>query len=351
MPYCGLAYGTRIVWKHLVVRDGKIRREIVERRKADYPFRITDFANVTSFSFQVLGDTGEGDRSQDVIADDFAQMPNDFPDSQFGMILGDVVYPDGNASDYTKRFFVPYEDYPLPIYATTGNHDWYGELEGYQRHFMATSNIVKVFQRRPVNQPNVYFFIETQTLRIICLDSGKKGKKIDDVQLRWLRAVCELEPTDKRKILLLHHPLYSKGKRNKLARQLDPVINKYRIPLVIAAHVHDYEKYTISNDANGHTTVHVVNGGGGAGVSPTDGLANNPEFQPDDFYPSAQESKTKFKKVLGLFRAPAVFRNCRDEYPYYKSFLNVSVEPDQLEVTVFKKKGFRERPTKTTFVV
>ena len=47
----------------------------------------------------------------------------------------DVVYPDGDVNEYVGKFFIPFADYPRPIYAIPGNHDWLDGLVGFMRHF------------------------------------------------------------------------------------------------------------------------------------------------------------------------------------------------------------------------
>ena len=344
MKYCAFDNFDRLA-NHLFVNDDKERKKIVAARRDKYPYMIDAFQDADTFSFQLIGDTGEGDNSQLVIAGDFNKMPQRYPDTQFAIILGDIVYPDGDDSDYKKRFFIPYCDYPKPIIGVVGNHDWYSKLRGYQKHFLNESELAKQCNRPQVIQPNLYFFIETKRLRIICLDSGISGNKIDDEQMRWLREVCERAPRDITKILLLHHPLYAQDERRKIAEQLEPLVNQYRIKLTIGAHIHNYQKYTITDAP----AVHLVNGGGGAGLSPTHMLADKKLVE--DFYPSVADSNKKFPKILGLFRPPSWITNCKDEYPHYKSFCNVAVTPAGLELTVFKKKGDHEPLEETTFMV
>lgn len=53
---------------------------------------MIDFANAfAEFSFQLLGDTGEGDRFQDVIVDDFIAVSERFMDTKFVFVWGDCL--------------------------------------------------------------------------------------------------------------------------------------------------------------------------------------------------------------------------------------------------------------------
>ncbi|MFC6929709.1 metallophosphoesterase family protein [Actinomadura yumaensis] len=84
------------------------------------------------FSFALLGDTGEGDRSQYAVVPPLLRAA---AGTDFMVIASDVIYPTGEAADYTAKFFRPYKDYPAPIYAIPGNHDWYDGLRGFLRVF------------------------------------------------------------------------------------------------------------------------------------------------------------------------------------------------------------------------
>ncbi|RME02122.1 MAG: hypothetical protein D6814_00200, partial [Calditrichaeota bacterium] len=129
MKYCALENLPRL-FNHLWVNDKKERQKILKQHGANYPFLIDAFKDVEDFSFQLVGDSGEGDQSQNVLVEELERMPQRYPDTKFMIMLGDVVYPDGSASDYAQRFYYPYRNYPFPIYAITGNHDWYSKLNG-----------------------------------------------------------------------------------------------------------------------------------------------------------------------------------------------------------------------------
>lgn len=115
---------------------GRTRGRWVARRQsagapADKVFRreVPD-----PFSFMVIGDTGEGGESQ------YAAVPGFLKTGQgteFAVITSDVIYPVGSADDYANKFFRPYQDYPAPIYAIPGNHDWYEDLGAFMRVFCA----------------------------------------------------------------------------------------------------------------------------------------------------------------------------------------------------------------------
>ncbi|WP_309485563.1 metallophosphoesterase, partial [Streptomyces sp. WELS2] len=87
-----------------------------------------------SFSFMVIGDTGEGGESQYAVVPGFLTASQG---TEFAVLASDVVYPVGGADDYGDKFFRPFQDYPAPVYAIPGNHDWYEDLGAFMRVFCA----------------------------------------------------------------------------------------------------------------------------------------------------------------------------------------------------------------------
>lgn len=108
--------------------------------------------------FLVIGDTGEQDPSQYVVAPALARAARESSDREragFVLVLSDVIYPSGNVNDYVDGFYKPYRSNrvpdlqaPLdvrdkfslpenvPVYAMPGNHDWYDGLYGFAHQFL-----------------------------------------------------------------------------------------------------------------------------------------------------------------------------------------------------------------------
>lgn len=108
--------------------------------------------------FLVIGDTGEQDPSQYVVAPALARAAAEGADRDqagFVLVLSDVIYPSGNVNDYVDGFYKPYrsnrvpglgapsdvrEKFALPenvpVYAIAGNHDWYDGLYGFAHQFL-----------------------------------------------------------------------------------------------------------------------------------------------------------------------------------------------------------------------
>lgn len=102
-------------------------------------------------SFVLLGDPGEQDRSQYIVAPPLRRVVERETPS-FGVICSDVIYPSGDVNDYVHGFYLPYGPDPaapsvttglehLPFFALPGNHDWHDGLSGFMQHFCAASRL------------------------------------------------------------------------------------------------------------------------------------------------------------------------------------------------------------------
>jgi Calcineurin-like phosphoesterase len=264
------------------------RRWLAARPGLGAPLAVTERAGLSSASFLVLGDTGEGDASQ------YALVPvlRENRDTDFMFICSDVVYPSGDAADYPDKFVRPYRDYPHPIYAVPGNHDWYDGLNGFMWHLCGIHGaarprpaargpygIVRHVLRRllwrdvPVSgegecaptQPGPYFSLDAGPLVLVGIDAGITGE-IDREQAAWLSATSRT--SDKPKILFTGKPLYVDGRRSPGAIEgggaVDDIVtapeNNYIA--AIGGDVHNYQRYPVSL-RDGRIVQYIVNGGGG----------------------------------------------------------------------------------------
>jgi hypothetical protein len=196
----------------------------------------------------------------------------------FLYITGDCVYFNGEVTEYYKQFYQPYELYPGPIFAVPGNHD--GEnldgqntLDGFLRNFCAPQ-AVKMPEsadshRTAMVQPNVYWTLLTPLLSIIGLYSNvPAGGEIRSPQTEWLVNELRTLPKDLPIVVALHHPVYSADDHHSGSTHMKKVIEDAgaaagRHPeMVVAGHVHDYQRLT-KNRADGSQIPYLVTGAGG----------------------------------------------------------------------------------------
>ncbi len=213
--------------------------------------------------FHVVGDTG-GIKNPDhqlavagVMVQDLSLAAEQAP--RFFYLVGDVVYFNGQISEYYPQFYEPYAHYSAPIISIPGNHDGdpinssQTSLDGWVAYFMqATPHVDPNSHDAPrvtMSLPNVYFTLNCPFVTIVGMYTNvPEGGSIDSAQQQWLTNEFATAPTDKALILALHHPIFSfDNYHSGSARMADAVqqaINdSRRVPnMVLAAHVHNYQR-------------------------------------------------------------------------------------------------------------
>ncbi len=233
--------------------------------------------------FHTVGDTG-GIKNADYQSAVAAAMKGDLNAGagkapSFFYHLGDVIYFNGQVSEYYAQFYEPYNHYTPPIISIPGNHD--GDpidasqvsLDGWVRYFMtAAPHVNSESQDAPrvtMSLPNVYFTLECPFVTIIGMYTNVPDHgSIDSQQQQWLTNEFATAPTDKALILALHHPIYSfddhhSGSPNMADAVQHAINDSRRVPnVVLTAHVHNYQR--IERElAPGHKCPFLVVGHGG----------------------------------------------------------------------------------------
>src|ERR671910_2489061 len=281
---------------------------------------IQEHKDLEEFSLLVVGDTGEGDASQFAVVPPMLKAGRD---TAFMVICSDVIYPSGDAEDYEEKFYRPYENYPSPIYALPGNHDWYDGLNGFMYHLCDAevpttqgrspkpvstgTDSKRALWRDPLrrwlwrkpsgidptvptrkqvwrslpsqmsSQRSPYFAIETGPLLVVGIDTGMGGG-IDREQGEWL---CKIsQEIDKPKMLLTGKPIYVDGEYHpgviedsgpELPHTVDEIVRKpeHRYVAVIGGDIHNYQRYRVKVEGHAEPVYYIVSGGGGAYMSGT----------------------------------------------------------------------------------
>ena len=213
--------------------------------------------------FHVVGDTGgiKNPNHQievaNAMAADLGGQSGDIP--SFFYHLGDVVYFNGQVSEYYAQFYEPYAHYTAPIMAIPGNHDGdpinasQTSLDGWVDYFMqATPHVDPNSHDAPrvtLSLPNVYFTLDCPFVTIIGMYTNvPEGGSIDSVQQQWLSNEFATAPNGKALIVALHHPIYSFDNFHsgsaRMADAIQQAINdSRRVPnMILTAHVHNYQR-------------------------------------------------------------------------------------------------------------
>ena len=197
----------------------------------------------------------------------------------FLYICGDCVYFNGEVKEYYNQFYRPYEFYPAAIFAVPGNHD--GEnlvggedsLKGFVRNFCA-AHPTKMLEsgdshRTAMVQPNVYWTLLTPLASFVGLYSNvPEGGEIKAPQTDWLVEQLKSLPTDRPLIVSLHHPIYSADDHHSGSTHMKDVLErateaaKRHPDMIVAGHVHNYQRLTkvLEGDAQ---IPYLVTGAGG----------------------------------------------------------------------------------------
>ena len=209
---------------------------------------------------------------------DFNPKADPSENPAFLYIVGDCVYFNGEVKEYYAQFYQPYEFYAGPIFAIPGNHD--GEnlpgdqsLNGFIRNFCAKAPVKMPesgdSHRTAMVQPNVYWTLLTPMVNIIGLYSNvPAGGDIRAPQTEWLVEQLKTLPKNKPLFVALHHPIYSADDYHSGSTPMKKLLESAfaaagRTPeMILAGHVHDYQRLT-KTASDGTQTIHLVAGAGG----------------------------------------------------------------------------------------
>lgn len=247
--------------------DGKSHHKYATRT-APLPPKPVDNDTSTSTaldkSFRILafGDSGSGASEQYDLAKLMIKQ-----DPAIAIHTGDLVYPDGERSDYPAKFFTPYADLiaGVPLYPCPGNHDVRTNLAGpmFAEFELPTNG--------PAGEtPERHYWFDYGQVRFVSLDTNIEHKTLTDVIAPWMDKVLT-DPGPRWKICYFHHPVYSNanyGPTRKLWNSIVPVMEKHGVQLVLSGHDHLYERsYPIREQKivkPGEGIVYITTGAGGA---------------------------------------------------------------------------------------
>jgi 3',5'-cyclic AMP phosphodiesterase CpdA len=183
--------------------------------------------------FAVIGDWGTGDHDEVGTAKQMIASHQRTP-FDFVIAAGDNVYPNGSGRYFDKNFEQPFAGLikdRVNFYAVLGNHDVDEGRQDqcqYPLFNMGGQNYYKIERGNGLAE----FFM---------LDSTDYGQ----TQESWIESSLKASRA-KWKIAVLHHPIYSSGKKHgsamRLRKRLEPMFTRYGVNVVFSGHDHIYER-------------------------------------------------------------------------------------------------------------
>jgi 3',5'-cyclic AMP phosphodiesterase CpdA len=187
---------------------------------------------------------------QDLVRDQLDTVPFDLM-----LHTGDIVYGGATLSLYDSDFFGEYAEFleSLPVFPTSGNHDYEADSAGpYRQVFALPENGGPGGLERwySFNWGDVHF-VALDTEQVGAAQAGWLAQDLAENELPWT-------------VVYLHRPPYSSGDHGSSTRVRDafsPLFEEYGVQVVFAGHDHDYERTRLINGVT-----YVVTGGGGHGT-------------------------------------------------------------------------------------
>jgi hypothetical protein len=259
------------------------------------PAAYDQIASSGKLVFHATGDTGDDrGRQMDFVA---AMLTADYDRSAgaevpaFFYHLGDIVYFAGDIGKYGDCFYETYAEYPAPIVSIPGNHDGQPDdpqdgpvdpakkpLDGWIQNFMSADphqlgSLKTNSSRTQLDLPNVYWTMTTPLATIIGLYSNVSETEaaLHQDQIDWFRQELTDADPGKALIVAIHHPPFSGDTEHGGSNAAETVLfdafaaaNRYP-QLILSGHVHNYQRFTVSEPVDGKTIpiACVVAGNGG----------------------------------------------------------------------------------------
>lgn len=156
--------------------------------------------------------------------------------------LGDFAYPNGTAEEFRLCHEPAWGALKQRIHPTPGNHDYRtAGAAGYFGYFGA----------RAGDADRGYYSFDVGAWHIVSLNSNRELEP-GSVQSQWLDE--DLRKHRQRCVLAFwHHPRFSSARRGNDPRTqaLWAILYRHGASIVLAAHDHDYERFSPMNDQGG----------------------------------------------------------------------------------------------------
>jgi len=206
------------------------------------------------FSFIYFGDAQNNVKSlwSRVIRNSYRQ----FPHVDFMLHAGDLINDRDANMEWGEWFYAgSFIHATVPSMMTPGNHEYRDGV---------LSSLWRPQFTLPENGPTkdlkeTCYAIDYQDMKLISIDAEgfDEHQEARNAQTQWLDSVLAAN-TKKWTIITMHYPIFStvEGRDNwELREALKPLIDKYKVDLVLQGHDHTYARGYAENKGKGLTTV------------------------------------------------------------------------------------------------
>jgi hypothetical protein len=211
------------------------------------------------FQMWVVGDSGTGSPVQYSVKEAMkAVVGSQLPDLY--LHVGDMAYGDGTDSEFTDRFFLPYQELlsSIPVFSAIGNHEGHSSTSSTQSgpYFEAYVLPSQGEIGGLASGTEAYYSFDYANAHFVVLDSHQSSRQPGDAMLTWLEA--DLAATEQEWIVAFwHHPPYTKGSHDSdvESRHIDmrenalPILESAGVDIVFGGHSHIYERSFLLNGA------------------------------------------------------------------------------------------------------
>jgi len=211
-----------------------------------------------------LGDMGMGTEGQKRVYQQYLNY-TEKTHTDLWLLLGDNAYAQGMDWEYQQRFFEYYQVDRLMkqtvLLPSPGNHDYSPTANNYRIEdpLVAYFSIFSVPTRAEAggvpSGSKAYYSYDYANIHFVSLDSygredmDKRLFSQDSEQMKWLEKDLKANK-QKWTIVFWHHPPYTMGSHNsdtenelRLLREgVVPLLEKYKVDLVLNGHSHNYER-------------------------------------------------------------------------------------------------------------
>ncbi len=212
---------------------------------------------------------------------------------------GDTAYPVATETNVRERVVEPFnralaghdDGRPRVLLGVPGNHDWYGDLEGFRRLFLREEASLRLEGYSALQGASHFILPLTRRIHLFAVDQHLE--RLDERQRGffsdWRKARPDLAP-----VVVMHDPVRAFHKLNAIGADAIAAFGletETRPHLVVSGDIHHYERW---RDQAG---THVVAGGGGAFLCPSPLDRRQAPLDLDAEWPGPVQSRALLKQV------------------------------------------------------